>query len=47
LPKILDEEVARLHLAHVNAELETLTIQQSGYINVDIAGPYKTSTYRY
>ena len=47
LPKTLDEEVARLHLAHVSAELETLSTQQADYINVDVSGPYKNSDYRY
>jgi adenosylhomocysteinase len=47
LPKVLDEEVARLHLAHVSAELETLTPQQADYINVDKSGPYKNPEYRY
>lgn len=33
LPKILDEEVARLHLGHVGAQLDTLTPVQSRYIS--------------
>ncbi|EGS21302.1 adenosylhomocysteinase-like protein [Thermochaetoides thermophila DSM 1495] len=47
LPKILDEEVARLHLAHVNAELTTLTPIQAEYLGLDIEGPYKSEHYRY
>ena len=47
LPKRLDEEVARLHLDHVGAELDTLTLEQSDYINVEINGPYKLDQYRY
>ncbi len=47
LPKVLDEEVARLHLSHVNAELETLTDTQSSYIGVENSGPYKPEDYRY
>lgn len=47
LPKQLDEEVARLHLDHVGADLEILTQEQSEYINVDIQGPFKTEDYRY
>ena len=47
LPKKLDEEVARLHLQHVGAELETLTSEQSAYINVEVGGPYKLDQYRY
>jgi adenosylhomocysteinase len=47
LPKHLDEKVARLHLAKVNAELETLTPSQADYIGVKVEGPYKSDTYRY
>jgi len=47
LPKHLDEQVARLHLAKVGAELTTLTDRQASYISVPIAGPYKSDTYRY
>ncbi len=47
LPKHLDEEVARLHLDHVGADLETLTPCQSEYIGVSIDGPYKSDSYRY
>lgn len=45
LPKILDEEVARLHLAHVNAELTTLTDVQAEYLGLDVEGPYKSDQY--
>jgi len=47
LPKNLDEEVARLHLRHLNAELTTLTAKQANYIGVEIGGPYKSDDYRY
>jgi len=47
LPKHLDEKVARLHLAKVNVELETLTQSQADYIGVKVEGPYKSDTYRY
>ena len=47
LPKALDEEVARLHLAHVGAEVDVLSNDQADYINVPIEGPYKTNDYRY
>ncbi|KAL2159542.1 hypothetical protein VTH06DRAFT_2547 [Thermothelomyces fergusii] len=47
LPKILDEEVARLHLAHVNVELTTLTNVQAEYLGLDVEGPYKSDHYRY
>jgi adenosylhomocysteinase len=47
LPKHLDEKVARLQLAKLNAELTVLTDQQAKYIDVDRAGPYKSDHYRY
>ncbi|EHK99208.1 putative Adenosylhomocysteinase [Glarea lozoyensis 74030] len=47
LPKILDETVAKLHLAHVNAELTELTPVQAEYLGLETAGPYKSDMYRY
>jgi adenosylhomocysteinase len=47
LPKHLDEEVARLHLAKVGAKLTTLTKEQADYINVPVEGPFKGEQYRY
>lgn len=47
LPKFLDEKVARLQLAKLDAQLTTLTQEQADYIGVDINGPYKTDWYRY
>jgi adenosylhomocysteinase len=47
LPKHLDEEVARLHLAKVGAKLTTLTKEQADYISVPVEGPYKADHYRY
>jgi len=47
LPKYLDEEVARLHLAHVGVKLTTLTKEQADYIGVPQNGPYKPEHYRY
>ena len=47
LPKLLDEEVARLHLAKVGANLTQLTTQQAEYIGVPVEGPYKPEHYRY
>ncbi len=47
LPKILDEEVARLHLEKLGVQLEVLTEDQAEYINVPVAGPYKPEHYRY
>jgi adenosylhomocysteinase len=47
LPKKLDEEVARLHLAKIGAKLTTLTQTQADYIGVSVEGPYKAEHYRY
>lgn len=47
LPKHLDEKVARLHLKKVGVELDVLTSDQSSYIDVPVAGPYKVEHYRY
>ncbi len=47
LPKHLDEEVARLHLAKIGVELETLSAEQAEYIGVAPDGPYKPEYYRY
>jgi len=47
LPKKLDEEVARLHLAKLNVHLTELTADQAKYIGVDVNGPYKPEHYRY
>jgi len=47
LPKELDEEVARLHLKHLDAELTILTDSQADYIGVNKNGPFKKEEYRY
>ncbi len=47
LPKILDEKVARLHLAKVGAYLSTLSKEQADYISVPVEGPFKPNHYRY
>ncbi|WP_285726702.1 adenosylhomocysteinase [Psychromicrobium xiongbiense] len=47
LPKILDEKVARLHLAALGVELSELSKEQAEYLDVDVAGPYKADHYRY
>jgi len=47
LPKILDEEVARLHLGKLGAKLTKLTKDQADYIGVSVTGPYKPEHYRY
>jgi adenosylhomocysteinase len=47
LPKKLDEEVARLHLGKIGANLTTLSQDQADYIGVTVEGPYKPEHYRY
>lgn len=47
LPKVLDEKVARLHLAALGVELTELTPEQAAYIGVPVEGPYKVDHYRY
>ena len=47
LPKLLDEEVARLHLDKLGAKLTTLTDGQAAYIRAPVGGPYKPEHYRY
>jgi len=47
LPKHLDEQVARLHLAKIGVELEELNEDQASYIGVSKNGPFKPEYYRY
>jgi len=47
LPKKLDEEVARLHLQHLDVELTALTEDQAKYLGIPAGGPYKSDHYRY
>jgi adenosylhomocysteinase len=47
LPKVLDEKVARLHLAALGVELTELTPVQSAYLGIPVEGPYKPDHYRY
>jgi adenosylhomocysteinase len=47
LPKHLDEKVARLHLAKLNATLTELSDEQAAYIGVTTKGPFKPEHYRY
>ncbi|MFB4205348.1 Adenosylhomocysteinase [wastewater metagenome] len=47
LPKHLDEEVARLHLEKIGADLTELSNEQAAYIGVSKEGPYKPEHYRY
>ena len=45
LPKILDEQVALLHLDHVNAKLSKLSEAQSEYLSLPVEGPFKPDMY--
>ncbi len=46
LPKILDEEVARLHLDKIGVKLTKLSQEQADYMGVPVEGPYKPDHYR-
>lgn len=45
LPKILDEQVALLHLGHVNAKLSKLSDVQAEYLGLPVEGPFKSDMY--
>ncbi|MBU1739894.1 MAG: adenosylhomocysteinase [Proteobacteria bacterium] len=47
LPKRLDEEVARLHLAKLGVRLTRLSEEQASYLGIPIDGPFKRDDYRY
>jgi len=47
LPKELDEEVARLHLEHIDVKLTKMTDAQAEYVDINKKGPFKTKEYRY
>jgi adenosylhomocysteinase len=47
LPKVLDEEVARLHLSKIGVKLTKLTEEQAEYTGVPVEGPYKPEHYKY
>ena len=47
LPKLLDEKVARLHLAKIGVKLTPLSKDQADYIGVAQEGPFKPEHYRY
>ena len=47
LPPELDEEVARLHLDHLDVKLTKMTEKQSDYIGIPKKGPFKPDGYRY
>lgn len=45
LPKILDEQVALLHLEHVGAKLTRMTERQAEYMSLPLEGPFKSDMY--
>ena len=47
LPKHLDEKVAALHLNKIGVKLTKLSDEQSAYLGVPLAGPFKPEHYRY
>jgi adenosylhomocysteinase len=47
LPKRLDEEVARLHLAQLGVKLTRLSPEQAAYLGISADGPFKPEYYRY
>ncbi len=47
LPKVLDEKVARLHLAKIGVVLDELSSTQSAYLGIPKEGPFKAEHYRY
>ena len=47
LPRELDEEVARLHLEALGAELSYLSEEKARYIGINANGPFKGDHYRY
>jgi adenosylhomocysteinase len=47
LPKHLDEQVAALHLARLNARLTKMTDKQAEYLGIPTEGPFKPDYYRY
>ena len=47
LPKVLDEKVARLHLAKIAVELDELSDAQASYLGLPKEGPFKPEHYRY
>ena len=47
LPKLLDEKVARLHLAKIGVVLDELTRDQAKYLGIAATGPFTPHHYRY
>lgn len=47
LPKLLDEEVAKHMVEGFGGVMTKLTKEQANYINVNVAGPFKSDAYKY
>jgi adenosylhomocysteinase len=47
LPKLLDEEVASSHLEALGIKLTKMSTDQSDYLGIPMAGPFKPDHYRY
>lgn len=47
LPKLLDEEVARLHLSRLGVKMTKLNQVQADYLGISVNGPFKPDNYRY
>lgn len=47
MPKRVEEKVAELHLTKIGAKLTKMTPEQSKYLGVPQAGPFKAQSYRY
>ena len=47
IPRILDEQAARLNFPGVNEKLSVLSDEQEKYLGVSKAGPFKREDYRY
>lgn len=45
LPKSLDEEVARAHIAQLGIKLTSLSTEQAKYLDLPVNGPYKPDHY--
>ena len=47
LPRHLDEKVAEMHLEKLGAKLTKMTQNQSDYLGISVAGPFKKEDYKY
>jgi adenosylhomocysteinase len=47
LSKKLDEKVARIHVEALNGHITKLTSEQAEYLDIPVAGPFKSDHYRY